>query len=192
LKLTQSEPGEKCGKANQRRVNCRHRHVWHVWRQRETKTLICVNQRVDEHHLLKPRNHVQRGPRVICTTEKDHWPEQHRKQQRDLLGRNNRSHQGFLRSSTAITVSMREGTCRKPARKQGLLALPYRQPSDTNDLHSELKMRGNVPPNRNRQNYRADKERRHHADNHRDENPVARASAFCLFARDPRPFAQQI
>src|SRR6267143_460080 len=70
LKLSQTQPGEEQGEADQPTVNQPWRHVRHFRCQRETEAFAGIHQWIEEHRPLKPRNDMQRRPRIVSTTEK--------------------------------------------------------------------------------------------------------------------------
>src|SRR5438132_1661945 len=65
LKLSQTQPGEEQGEAHQSAINQPRRHVRHFRCQRETETLARIHQWIQEHRPLKPRDDMQRRPRIV-------------------------------------------------------------------------------------------------------------------------------
>src|SRR5213593_4739025 len=85
LKLAQTQPCEEKRKAQQCSVNQPRRHVRKLGRQGQAKSLARINERIDQHGVLEPGNDVQRRPRIISTTKKDHGCKQHSKDEANLL-----------------------------------------------------------------------------------------------------------
>src|SRR6266705_1698061 len=92
FKLAQPEISEQRAITHQPSEDQPQRHMRQLRRQRRAEAFARVDQRIDQHELLEPRQHLKRCPRIIGTTEEDHRSEQYVEHQPDLLRLNNRAH----------------------------------------------------------------------------------------------------
>src|SRR5277367_1837876 len=84
MKLPQSKPQERQIKYCQRQKYNRHRQVRELWHQRSTQALAGVYERIDQDNFLEDWKVIERAPRLIGASEKNHWRQNHAEHQANV------------------------------------------------------------------------------------------------------------